>query len=188
MATNPEKQEKLRNEILTILPSKDSQFTEASLKNIPYMRACLKESLRYMPVVVGNTRTLANDVVLSGYQVPKGTKVILVSSTINRNKKYYPRAEEFLPERWLRAPEKSAGQCPQESLKVSNPFVFTPFGFGPRMCIGKRIVDMELELGIARILRHFRVEFNYPTDNAFKSLIINVPNIPLRFKFIDLEK
>lgn len=37
-----------------------------------YMRACLKESLRLSPVIAGNARQTGRDVVLSGYQVPKG--------------------------------------------------------------------------------------------------------------------
>lgn len=38
------------------------------------MRACLKESLRLSPVLAGNARQTGRDVVLSGYQVPKGVR------------------------------------------------------------------------------------------------------------------
>ena len=62
-----------------------------------------------------------------------------------------------------------------------------PFGFGAQSCIGRRIVEMELELGIARMVRNFNIEYNHPTENAFKSLLINVPNIPLKFKFTDVN-
>lgn len=97
----------------------------------------------------------------------------------------YPRANVYLPERWLR-PE----QCDDISLKElkpSSPFVFLPFGLGSRSCVRKHIVEMGLELGIARLVRNFRVELNYPTENAFKALQINVPNIPLKFKFTKIE-
>ncbi|XP_075148688.1 cytochrome P450 CYP12A2-like [Haematobia irritans] len=189
LAKNPEKQAKLREEVMQLLPQKDSEFNETVFKNMPYLRACIKESLRIYPLAIGNARMPINDVVLSGYRVPKGTQVSMISTSLLNDDSHYPRAKEFLPERWLR-PSKNADStqgCP-EALKASSPFIYLPFGFGSRSCIGRRIVEMELELGIARLIRNFHVEFNYPTDNAFKSLLINVPNIPLKFKFTDVAK
>ncbi|XP_017112201.1 probable cytochrome P450 12a4, mitochondrial [Drosophila elegans] len=186
LAKNPEKQQRLREEVMQVLPHKDSEFTEASMKNVPYLRACIKESQRVHPLIVGNARVLSRDAVLSGYQVPAGTNVSIVPLHALTKDEYFPQASEFLPERWLRSPKDSGSKCPASGLKSTNPFVFLPFGFGPRMCVGKRIVEMELELGIARIIRNFNVEFNYPTKNAFRSALINLPNIPLKFKFTDL--
>ncbi|XP_064549331.1 probable cytochrome P450 12a4, mitochondrial [Drosophila montana] len=187
IATNPNKQDKLREEIMRVLPNKDSEFTEASMKNVPYLRACLKESQRLLPLVIGHARTTIRDCVLSGYRVPAGTFVSMVPLNSLTSEKYFPRPLEFLPERWMRNETGSEAKCPANPLKTTNPFVFLPFGFGPRMCVGKRIVDMELELGVARIIRNFRVEFNHSTENAFRSVLINKPNIPLTFKFTDLK-
>lgn len=183
LAKNPKKQEKLRQEILKVLPEKSSEFDENTFKNMPYLRACIKESLRFYPLAVGNARVPINDVVVGGYRVPKGTPVSLCSISLTRDGKHYPQPNEYLPERWLRIPDSARDQ----ELKPSSPFLHLPFGFGARSCIGRRIVEMELELGIARMLRHYKIEFNHPTDNAFKSLLINVPNIPLKFKFTDLD-
>ncbi|XP_034489144.1 probable cytochrome P450 12a4, mitochondrial isoform X2 [Drosophila innubila] len=186
IATHPEKQDKLREEVMRVLPNKDSEFTEASMKNVPYLRACIKESQRIYPLVVGHARTTSRDCVLSGYRVPAGTFVSMCPLNSLSSEQYFPRASEFLPERWMRS-DADSGKCPANPLKSTNPFVFLPFGFGPRMCVGKRIVDMELELGIARIIRNFKVEFNHSTDNAFRSVLINKPDIPLKFKFTDLD-
>lgn len=71
LATNPKAQEKLREEIFTILPEKNSKFNEDFWKNIPYLRACIKETLRIHPVVPTGARATGRDVVLNGYQVPK---------------------------------------------------------------------------------------------------------------------
>ncbi|XP_017091373.2 probable cytochrome P450 12a4, mitochondrial [Drosophila bipectinata] len=189
LAKNPEKQEKLREEIMKILPEKDSEFTEASMKNMPYLRACIKESQRVSPLIVGNARVLEKDAVLSGYQVPAGTYVTISPISSLSSDEYFPQASEFLPERWLRSSAMdSESKCPANDLKSKNPFVFLPFGFGPRMCVGRRIVDMELELGTARLIRNFQIEFNYSTENAFRPALINLPNIPLKFKFTDLPK
>ncbi|XP_075168743.1 cytochrome P450 CYP12A2-like [Haematobia irritans] len=185
LSKNHDKQAKLREEVMRVLPEKDSEFTEEAIKNMPYLRACIKESQRIYPLAVGNVRVNAKDVVLSGYRIPACQHVFMVSASLNKNEKYYPRPNEFLPERWLRqGKETQNGQ----DLKPSSPFVFLPFGFGPRSCIGRRIVELEIELAISRLVRNFQIEFNYPTENAFKSLQINMPNIPLKFKFIDIEK
>ncbi|KAH8250038.1 hypothetical protein KR026_004189 [Drosophila bipectinata] len=189
LAKNPEKQEKLREEVMKILPEKDSEFTEASMKNMPYLRACIKESQRVSPLIVGNARVLEKDAVLSGYQVPAGTYVTISPISSLSSDEYFPQASEFLPERWLRISEMDLeSKCPANDLKSKNPFVFLPFGFGPRMCVGRRIVDMELELGTARLIRNFQIEFNYSTKNAFRPALISLPNIPLKFKFTDLPK
>ncbi|XP_013107497.2 cytochrome P450 CYP12A2 [Stomoxys calcitrans] len=191
LSKNPEKQAKLRQEIMQVLPHKNSDFDELAFNNLPYLRACIKESLRFYPLGFGNARISVTDMVLSGYQVPKGTMVVVVNMSMLTNDEFYPRASEFLPERWLRTHKDETTVCgnlsPQD-LKPRNPFVYFPFGFGARSCIGRRIVEMELELAVARLVRNFHIEFNHSTENAFKSLLIRVPNIPLKFKFTDVEK
>lgn len=52
-----------------------------------------------------------------------GTEVIIPVSAIQRDPKYFPKPEEFIPERWE-----------DSSLKSSD--VYMPFGKGPRICIG----------------------------------------------------
>uniref|UniRef100_T1PCC0 Cytochrome P450 n=1 Tax=Musca domestica TaxID=7370 RepID=T1PCC0_MUSDO len=179
IATNPEKQERLRKEILTAIGRNDA-FSMENMKNLPYLRACIKESMRLYPLIFGNMRTTAMDLCLSGYQVPKGTHVFLTSNMLLKEERYFPQANEFMPERWLRTKD-------MDNLKITNPFVFLPFGFGPRSCVGKRIVELQLEITLANIVRNFKVEYNYPTENAFKNYFMNTCVIPLKFKFTDLK-
>lgn len=107
------------------------------MKNMPYLRACIKESQRIEPVLVGTLRKLANDVVLGGYQVPKGYYVAMAFSIMSNSEKNYKRSAEFIPERYLKS-EHFPG------LKTKEPFAFLPFGFGPRICIGKRLAELEI--------------------------------------------
>lgn len=72
LAKNPEKQEILRQEIDRILPDKNELLTSASFNNVPYLKAVVKEALRLVPVVNGNIRAAGEDLVLQGYQIPKG--------------------------------------------------------------------------------------------------------------------
>ncbi|XP_017041563.1 probable cytochrome P450 12c1, mitochondrial [Drosophila ficusphila] len=187
LAKNPEKQQILRKEILGKLPSTDRDFSLEDMKSLPYLRAFIKESMRVYPVIIGNVRSAGTDVVLYGYRVPKGTHLLMVNSFLLKDEHLFPRAEEFLPERWLRQKdgnEDSANVLINNSL---NPFVYLPFGFGPRMCVGKRIVDLELELTVANLVRNFHIEYDYPTETTFKTTFLYKPNFPLKFKFTDVK-
>lgn len=59
LATHPEKQSKLRKE----LGSKDEKQS--------YLKACIKESLRLNPVVIGNLRLTTKEYNILGYNIPK---------------------------------------------------------------------------------------------------------------------
>lgn len=75
LAKNPDKQERLRAEIRTVLPHKDSEFTTASLNSMVFLKACFKEALRLNPIIAGNARGTGRDIVLGGYRVPKGVSI-----------------------------------------------------------------------------------------------------------------
>ncbi|KAH8321783.1 hypothetical protein KR067_000968, partial [Drosophila pandora] len=180
LAKNPEKQAELRKELLKIMPTKDTSLNEVTMKDMPYLRAVIKEALRYYPNGLGNLRTIPTDVTLSGYNVPKGSSLVLASNVLMQDNSYYPEADKFLPERWLRNPESG------KKTPIS-PFSFLPFGFGPRMCIGKRLVDLEVETSVAKLIRNFQVEFNYDANRPFRTFFLMEPAIPFRFKFTDLD-
>lgn len=181
LAKNPEKQEKLRKEIFEKLPNKDSEITAETLKNMPYLRACMKEAARKMPVVVGNVRAIGQDLVLQGYKVPKGTNVALVHMLLQNDEAYFNKADKFLPERWL----KTGTYEEVESSKTSHPFIYMPFGFGPRSCVGRRLAELEQEIFILRIFRNFKVEWHYP-DMKYLGRLLNTPGGDIKFRFVDI--
>lgn len=179
LATNPQKQQKLREEILNTV-GKTEKFTLENTKNLPYLRACIKETLRLYPIIFGNMRATGVDLCMSGYQVPKNTNVMLTSNLMLQDERYFPKPNEFIPERWLRTDSS-------EHNKNINPFIYLPFGFGPRSCVGKRIVDIEMEITTANLVRNFEVEYNYSTENAFTHYFVRTPVFPMKFKFTDLK-
>jgi cytochrome P450 len=62
---------------------------------------------------------------------------------LSNMEKYYPEADKFIPERWLKSD-------PQGS-KRTHPFVTMPFGFGPRMCVGRRFAELEMETLVTKV-------------------------------------
>lgn len=180
LATHPEKQDKLREELRTILPKKDSPLTSESMRSLPYLRACIKEGMRLYSPVFGNLRAAGRDIVLQGYQIPKGTDVAMASMIVQQDDRFIPRAKEFLPERWLKQTEG----CP--SIKDAHPFVYLPFGNGPRTCIGRRLAMLEMEILVSRITRLFDYRWNYG-ELQMKATLVNTPVNELRFQMKEVD-
>ncbi|KAK3927038.1 putative cytochrome P450 12a5, mitochondrial [Frankliniella fusca] len=153
LANNPKKQERLQQELDEVIPDKSKPISKEQLEKLKYLRACIKETMRVMPIIAANFRDTGNDVVLGGYQVPKGTVTAMPTNELFMDEEYFPRAKEFLPERWL---------SDNKELKTNHPFAYVPFGFGPRMCVGKRFASLELELLTAKIFRNFSLEWHHP--------------------------
>ncbi|XP_037050618.1 probable cytochrome P450 12b2, mitochondrial [Bradysia coprophila] len=180
LAKNQNAQDKLREEILTLLPDANAPLTPDSLNSMPYMRACLKESLRVSPVPARNIRCIDRDIVLRGYQIPKGTLCVMGSMTMAKDEKFVERADEFIPERFLK--ETQPG-CP--SAKDFNPFIFIPFGFGSRACIGRRFAEMEIGVLTMRLLREYKIEWNNEPMKYANGLILT-PASKLKYKITEL--
>ena len=67
LATNPDKQEKLYQEICqTIGP--EGHLSEAAINNMTYMKAVQMESQRLQPAVWGTSRIFRKDVAICGYR------------------------------------------------------------------------------------------------------------------------
>lgn len=74
LATRPEEQEKMYQELKTILPDPNVPLTSKHLDQMYYLKAFVREVFRMYSTVIGNGRTLQHDMIIGGYQVPKGVK------------------------------------------------------------------------------------------------------------------
>ncbi|XP_060065161.1 probable cytochrome P450 49a1 [Ylistrum balloti] len=146
LARNPDKQEKLFEEIRDHIPP-SGPISEDALLHLPYLKACLKESFRLVfPVSIGSSRVLQKDIQLLGYHIPKGCVIAGGNSVIGRDKEYFNDPEMFLPERWLRSGPTHI-----------HAFAQLPFGFGPRDCIGKRFAEIEVYICVSKIVRNYKI-------------------------------
>lgn len=64
---------------------------------------------------------------------------------MSTDERFFPRPAEYLPERWLRDTEGE--------LTVSRnfPFAYTPFGYGPRSCLGQRFAENEIFIAVIKV-------------------------------------
>ena len=180
LAKNPEKQERLRRELCQVLPDKNTPLTEENMKNMPYLRACIKESLRLFPPAGFNVRRTTENIVFRGYQVPKNVDILMGMMYIYQESANFGDPMKFVPERWLRNVTEETDACPH-SMKQTNPFSFLPFGYGVRFCVGKRIAAMELEVFTSKLFRNYKVEWHHPELKA-KVTMVNILDGPLKYK------
>uniref|UniRef100_A0A1I8QAX8 Cytochrome P450 49a1 n=1 Tax=Stomoxys calcitrans TaxID=35570 RepID=A0A1I8QAX8_STOCA len=185
LAKNPEKQQKLFQELQRLFPTHEAEINQNVLEQIPYLRACVKETLRMYPVVIANGRSLQSDAVINGYHIPKGTNVIFPHLVVSNDPTYFPEPKSFLPERWLKQSEinndnPNANRCPHDGHKI-HPFVSLPFGYGRRMCVGRRFAEIELHTLLAKIFRKYKVEYNHG-ELEYKVNSTYIPESPLNFK------
>ncbi|KAK1123108.1 hypothetical protein K0M31_008741 [Melipona bicolor] len=171
LAKNPRTQRKLYDEITSVLPNNDSPVTEKALRNMPYLKACLQETLRLHPAIPYITRLLPKTISLHGYTIPKGTFVIMANQITSQREENFEDPLKFRPERWL-----------SSSVKGETDFSYLPFGHGVRSCLGKNMAETEMMLVTAKLIRQLRVEYDY-ADIKDNFMMVNMPNKPLRFRF-----
>lgn len=59
------------------------------------------EALRLYPPGANTMREAKGNLELAGLAVPEGTTLMVASYSIQRDPAYWPKADSFLPERWL---------------------------------------------------------------------------------------
>ncbi|CAH1972910.1 unnamed protein product [Acanthoscelides obtectus] len=178
LSQNPDKQQKLFEELKEALPNQNSKVTTEAQEKMTYLKACIKETLRMYPVIIGNGRSLQSDTIIGGYMVPKGTHVIFPHLLVSNSEQYFEEPEKFVPERWLKSDVSISG-CPHQ--KKIHPFVSLPFGYGRRSCLGRRFAEVEMNTLLSKIFRKYKIDYNYGTL-TYKVSPTYVPEQPLKFK------
>jgi hypothetical protein len=134
------------------------------LNNCPLTLAVIKETLRIFPPAstsrgeLADTHESLTDRHGNLYPIDYVGANIL-HQACHFNPRIWPRAEEFLPERWLVEPG-------HELYPV--PGAWRPFEQGPRNCIGQTLVYNEIRVLLAMSLRLFDISPAYEEWDALK--------------------
>lgn len=171
LVKNPEALRILAHDIRGAFKSYND-ITPAAAANLPYLTACLKETLRMMPSAATGMPVISPGAVVDGTFVPKGVsnicdrfsrrplminlQVVCQSSmyALARKPHNFHRSLDFHPERWL--PEEHS--LYDSRFANDNRRGHQPFGQGPRACPGKEIGWWQCRLFIAKVLWTFDLE------------------------------
>ncbi len=144
LATHPEVQHRLYEEIIRILPAADDAPTPDNLRQAVYLTQVIEESLRlYPPAWITDRVALADDGA-AGISWPKGTLMTPYIYGLHHHPDFWEQPERFDPDRMHpdRKKERPAG-------------AYIPFGAGPRLCIGYSFAMMEMQVVLAMMARQF---------------------------------
>ncbi|KAL5022074.1 hypothetical protein ScPMuIL_001229 [Solemya velum] len=174
LGNNPEVQETFFEEIHRVLPNGE-EISPEKLKELPYVKAILKETLRLYPITFATSRILQDDVEIAGYKVPSGSHVQANLYGMYRNPGFFPEPEKFKPERWLRETSDMT-----TSLKALSNLVW---GHGARMCIGRRFAEQEIHLLLTKIVQKFKLQYDGEAVHPVLKTVMT-PDRPVNLRFI----
>ncbi|XP_023411703.2 cytochrome P450 3A4-like isoform X1 [Loxodonta africana] len=146
LATHPDIQEKLQREIDAAFPDKAPPTYDGMLQ-MEYLDMVVNETLRLFPIAGRLERVCKKDVEIKGLIIPKGTVVMVPIFVLQRDPEHWPEPDKFIPERFSK-----------ENKDNIDPYLYMPFGIGPRNCIGMRFALMNMKLAIIRILQEFSIK------------------------------
>ncbi|KAJ6573863.1 cytochrome P450 [Mycena vulgaris] len=168
----PEVMRKAQREIDAVV-GHDRLPTFEDKDSLPYIRAIIKETLRWRPVSpLAVPRRTTEDDWYDGHFIPQGTNVIPNVWAMNRDPSIFPDFDEFRPERFLDATEKFENVPPD-----THGMGHATFGFGRRICVGLNFAHQVLFIQISMLLWAF--DFEKPLDAN------GVPITPSKHEAID---
>ncbi|KAK7312296.1 hypothetical protein VNO77_36062 [Canavalia gladiata] len=125
----------------------DRRFNEDDLDKLIYLNCVVKETLRLHPPIPLLLHEAVEDSVLTGYFIPKGTRVSINAWAIGRDKNAWVEPEVFDPSRFLN------DDMPDFR---GNHFEFIPFGSGRRSCPGMNLGLYAVNMAVAHLLHCFK--------------------------------
>ncbi|QLE01451.1 cytochrome P450 [Galbibacter sp. BG1] len=173
LAKNIEAQDKIFQEI------KDIDLNKEDLSGIfgqlSYTKACIEESIRLYPPVYIIDRVAKEDDKVAGQKIKKDTLMLLSVFELHRNKGFWERPNEFLPERFLKMDKKEYSEY------------YYPFGAGPRMCVGNNFAMFEMMLVLVEIFKKYTVSTEMDALDLNPLISLKPKKVLIHFKERSLD-
>jgi cytochrome P450 len=133
---------------------------ESDIKNLVYIQAIVKETLRLYPAApLALPHKSTDDCTVGGYHIPAGTRLFVNLAKVQRDPRVWSNPCQFEPERFL----KSGSSCKDFDVRGQN-FELIPFGSGRRACPAISFALQVMQLVLANLLHAF--EITTPSDEA----------------------
>jgi sterol 14-demethylase len=155
---HPEWMQKVVDE-LDALYADGSSVSFQALREIPYLDACVKETLRLHPPLILLLRVAQEDLDVGGVAIRQGQLVGATPAVSNRLAGVFPEAEEFRPERYLEPRFED----------TTNPWTWMP--------VGAAFAQMQLKAIFSVLLRRFEFEPAQPSEsyrNDFSKMVVQL--------------
>ncbi|CRL03688.1 CLUMA_CG016217, isoform A [Clunio marinus] len=154
LARHKEIQQKVQQEVDKVFKTSGPDgVTYDMLSELKYLECVIDETLRKYPILPVHVRTANRDYKIadSNIVIPKGASLWIPALGFHRDPDIYENPLEFKPERFLNSSNGDG--------KATGVF-YTPFGDGPRNCIGMRLGKLTTKIGLSIIFSKFNLELN----------------------------
>ncbi|KAL4203303.1 hypothetical protein AMTRI_Chr01g103360 [Amborella trichopoda] len=143
---NPRVQAKAQEELDSVI-GHERVMTEADFPRLPYLHCVTKEALRlHPPTPLMLPHKASANVKIGGYDIPKGSNVLVNVWAIARDPTAWKEPLEFRPERFL-----------EEDVDIKgHDFRLLPFGAGRRVCPGAQLGLNLVQSMLGHLLHHFK--------------------------------
>ncbi|KAF4428779.1 cytochrome P450 oxidoreductase [Fusarium acutatum] len=155
MLLYPEVQRKAQDEIDNVVGKRMPTMEDEH--SLQYVRACMKETLRWMPTTILGAvpHAVTQDDTYNGYLIPKGAGVLNNVWGIHMDPERHPNPRQFNPDRYRDDFQSLADAAANPDASKRDQFTF---GAGRRICPGIHVAERSLFLGISRILWAFNIK------------------------------
>ena len=148
----------------------------ANLQNIDVTHRLFLESERMYPVIPWQLRTVMNQCVVNGFELPPKTRVLICHTATHYSADLFENPlkfdiDRYLPERWER----------------TTPSAYVPYGLGTHTCLGHRWLELQMVVNLLVIAHHlelqilpgnFKMRINpFPTAAPSKKLKFRVARV-----------
>jgi cytochrome P450 len=169
LSRHPAVEVKLLEELHRVLGGRAPSVND--LPKLPYSEMVIREALRLYPPAPGIAREPVVDVTIGGYDVPKGSLIVVNTYAIQRDDRFFPDPERYDPERFAPGWEE---RIPR--------YAYLPFGGGRRLCIGNGFAMMEARLILATVAQHYRLSLEPGETIRAVQLVTLRPSGPVRMR------
>ena len=140
------------------------------------VRLCM-ESARLYPVIPWQLRTVMNECIVSGYEIPTKTMLLICQTASHYAEDLFKDPLEFDIDRYL--PDRG---------EHTTPGAYAPYGLGTHTCLGNRWVELQMAVNVLLIAYHLKLEV-MPADYklAFNPFPTSSPNKKLKFRVAQIR-
>ncbi|MCY3730385.1 MAG: cytochrome P450 [Rhodospirillaceae bacterium] len=173
MIRHPELYERVHREAQALFGNgHEPGIEDFSLNNIGVTQRLFLESERLHPVIPWQLRTVMNQCIINGFEIPPQTWVLICQTVPHYTETVFKDPLTFDIDRYL--PERGEHLAPG---------AYAPYGLGTHTCLGRRWVELQMTVNLLLIAYHLQLEIvpaNYRLGiNPFPT---SAPNSKLKFR------
>jgi cytochrome P450 len=171
LSLHPEIEQRVKKE--TTDATRGGPLGAEHIEALSYTTRVIQESMRLYPPVPTLMRTAGQDTHLGNEKVRKGTLVVVPVYALHRHVAFWPRPDEFDPNRF--EPERAKGR---------DRYSYLPFGAGPHTCIGQAFGQLAAAAVLATLLNSFqlRLRSGYIPEPRLRLTLRPAGGMPMRIE------